>query len=228
VRPCDAASREPHKEAARSKKRHRRFVRYKSQKTFDWSRISVDSAFSLPLFSPHGVFVNAQFGPAITYVLANEKAYSADPADPGNWTGGQVNAGTLKGTNFGISAAAYPDVDIRNLTREDAIAIYERDFWIFGGLASQRMATKLFDAYVNEKHHAVRMAQLALGYLQSGPIVADGQYGAQTEAHLNAVDEDSFVNEFKARLAKSRADAVLAEPARAEDLLGWLRRDVKG
>lgn len=49
--------------------------------------------------------------------------------DPGNWTGGKVGAGELRGTKFGIAANTYPTLDIRNLTREQADAIYIRDYW---------------------------------------------------------------------------------------------------
>ena len=34
-------------------------------------------------------------------------------------------------TNMGISQAADPNVDIRNLTVEQACAIYQRDYWYF-------------------------------------------------------------------------------------------------
>jgi lysozyme family protein len=158
----------------------------------------------------------SQFGPAITFVLENEGGYSNDANDPGGET------------NFGISKRAYPEIDIKNLTREGAIAIYQRDYWIFGGIDSQRIATKIFDEYVNSKHHAIRTAQLALNYLLAGPVVADGNYGPQTESFLNAVDEDKFMDEYKARLAKMHCDDAMANPAQQGDLLGWLRRDVKG
>lgn len=159
----------------------------------------------------------AGFGPAITFVLANEGGYTAGAAgDPGGET------------NFGISKRAYPDLDIKNLARAAAVEIYQRDFWRFSGLSSQRLATKIFDEYVNSKHHAIRVAQMALGTLQAGPIVADGNYGPQTEAALNAVDEDRFLDEYKARLCKMHCDDAIANPAEAGALLGWLRRDVKG
>ena len=170
----------------------------------------------------------AQFGPAITVVLLNEGGYSDNRNDPGNWTGGAIGQGELKGTNFGISAAAYPDLDIKALTRADAVEIYQRDFWRFSGIENQRIATKIFDEYVNSKHHAIRVAQMALSTLQAGPIVADGNYGPQTEAALNAVDEEAFMDEYKARLCKMHCDDAISNPAEAGDLLGWLRRDVKG
>lgn len=170
----------------------------------------------------------SDFTQAIPTVLANEGGFTKNPNDPGNWTGGAVGSGTLKGTNFGLSAASYPDTDIEHMTVDEATTIYQRDFWIFGGLTSQAIATKLFDAYVNSKHNAVRAAQLALGYLQVGPIVADGNYGPQTEGSLNAVDEQKFLDEFKARLCKMYSDDAVSTPSEAGDLLGWLRRAVKG
>lgn len=159
----------------------------------------------------------AAFGPAITFVLENEGGYNPGIAgDPGGET------------NFGITKRTYPQLDIRNLKRAEAVTIYERDFWRFSGIENQRMATKIFDAYVNSKHHAIRVAQMALARLQMGPVVADGNYGLITEAALNAVDEDRFLDEYKARLCKMHCDDAIANPAEAGALLGWLRRDVKG
>jgi lysozyme family protein len=59
-----------------------------------------------------------------------EGGFQDDPRDPGNWTGGQVGAGQLVGTKYGISAAANPDLDIPNLTWEEAEDIYFLRYWI--------------------------------------------------------------------------------------------------
>jgi lysozyme family protein len=158
----------------------------------------------------------AEFQKAIDYVLANEGGYVNNPSDPGGET------------NFGISKRAYPFLDIKNLTREEAAVIYQRDYWKFDGISSQRIATKVFDEYVNSELHAIRVAQLALGYLQAGPIVADGKYGPETESFLNAVDEEKFMDEYKARLCKMYCDDGIANPGEMGDLMGWLRRAVKG
>jgi len=76
------------------------------------------------------------FQRAIEWVLRWEGGYQNNPADVGNWTSGKVGIGENKGTNFGISAASYPNLDIRNLTKEQAIAIYERDYWQPSGAAA--------------------------------------------------------------------------------------------
>lgn len=73
------------------------------------------------------------------FVLAWEGGYTDDPTDPGGRT------------NFGISQRAYPDLDIASLTREDAVAIYRRDYWTPAGCDGlpPPMALVAFNASVN-------------------------------------------------------------------------------
>jgi hypothetical protein len=88
---------------------------------------------------------------AIEFVLRWEGGFSADKNDPGNYTGGKVGVGEFKGTKFGISAGSYPTVDIVNLTKEQAIAIYERDYWQRSGADKLPWPLNLvvFDSAVN-------------------------------------------------------------------------------
>jgi lysozyme family protein len=159
----------------------------------------------------------AEFQKAIDYVLANEGGYVNNPSDPGGET------------NFGISKRAYPFLDIKNLTREEAAAIYQRDYWKFDGISSQRIATKVFDACVNMgPTQAVRLLQVSLGGIQAGPVIADGKFGPETVAHANAADEEKLIDEFKAHLAKFYCDEAITGTGMAGFLLGWLRRAVKG
>jgi lysozyme family protein len=65
----------------------------------------------------------------IAFTLQFEGGYDAHPSDRGNWTSGMVGKGVLKGTKYGIAAHVFPQLDIKNLTREQAIAIYRRDYW---------------------------------------------------------------------------------------------------
>lgn len=62
-------------------------------------------------------------------VLVNEGGYSTDPRDPGNWTGGKRGVGVLKGTKKGISAAAYPHLDIKALNDNQIAEIYAAKYW---------------------------------------------------------------------------------------------------
>jgi len=65
------------------------------------------------------------------YVLTVEggSKLSMDKNDPGNWTGGKVGVGELKGTKWGVAASAYPNLDIANLTKEDACDIFKKEYW---------------------------------------------------------------------------------------------------
>ena len=58
---------------------------------------------------------------AIAFVLKWEGGYVNDPRDPGGET------------NMGISKNSYPALDIANLTRDQAVAIYQRDYWQASG-----------------------------------------------------------------------------------------------
>jgi lysozyme family protein len=159
----------------------------------------------------------AEFHKAIDFVLANEGGYANNPGDPGGET------------NFGISKRAYPALDIKNLTREEACTIYERDYWKFDAVSSQRVATKVFDACVNMgPTQAVRLLQISLGGIQAGPVIPDGKLGPDTIGHVNAADEAQLIDEFKARLAKFYCDEAVNGSGMSGFLLGWLRRAVKG
>lgn len=57
---------------------------------------------------------------AITFDLEDKGEVTNTPGDKGGLT------------KWGISAAAYPNVDIRNLTREGAEALYKADYWNIG------------------------------------------------------------------------------------------------
>lgn len=63
------------------------------------------------------------------HVLGSEGGFSDDPHDSGNYTGCKVGVGQMKGTNWGVSACAYPTLDIRNLSQKEAKAIYQSDYW---------------------------------------------------------------------------------------------------
>lgn len=88
---------------------------------------------------------------ALAFTLRWEGKFSEDQNDPGNWTGGRVGVGAFKGTKFGISAAAYPDLDIANLTLQDAGRIYDRDYWELSGADALQWPLSLahFDTAVN-------------------------------------------------------------------------------
>lgn len=148
----------------------------------------------------------ARFEDSIDYVIQNEGGYVNNPADPGGET------------RYGISKRAYPTLDIRNLTLDQAKAIYRRDFWKFDGLTSQAVATKIFDMYVLAKHNAIRQVQAIVGVTQ------DGFWGANTEHEVNLMDEVKFITYFRQWMVNYYIDVVKKNPAEGVFLTGWLRR----
>lgn len=113
------------------------------------------------------------FSQAFAVVAGEEGGFTANPEDPGNWTGGQCGAGQCLGTKFGISAASYPTTDIAGLTIEEARAIYRRDYWapVQGDALPPPLALLVFDAAVNNGvGRAARWLQQAVGVPQDGVI----------------------------------------------------------
>lgn len=55
---------------------------------------------------------------AVNEVLGEEGGYVNNPSDPGGET------------NFGISKRAFPEVDIKNLTRDGAKDLYRSHYWV--------------------------------------------------------------------------------------------------
>lgn len=63
----------------------------------------------------------SNFTKVIEFVLKHEGGYCHHAADPGGET------------NFGISKRAYPNVDIKNLKKQQAVEIYFKDYWLKAG-----------------------------------------------------------------------------------------------
>lgn len=126
----------------------------------------------------------------IANLLHEEGGFQNAHEDSGNWTGGKVGQGDLKGTKYGISAAAYPDEDIEHLTIERATELYRRDYWarIQGDALPVALAMVLLDAAVNSGvHRAVQWLQICLG------VESDGILGPRTLAQTHSVDVAGLV-----------------------------------
>jgi lysozyme family protein len=117
--------------------------------------------------------MNILFVKAFDRVIGHEGRFQKQPGDRGNWTGGAVRKGILKGTKFGISAMTYPDLDIERLTLEQAKAIYYRDWWLKleMDLFKPALSYQMFDAAINHgMHNATKMLQRAVGADDDGVI----------------------------------------------------------
>ncbi len=76
---------------------------------------------------------------AFQLLMQFEGGYSFDKDDPGGET------------NFGISKRAYPKLDIKNMTEDQAKEIYEKDYWntLSCNDLSSPLDTIAFDTSVN-------------------------------------------------------------------------------
>jgi lysozyme family protein len=148
----------------------------------------------------------SDFDIAVNLILGYEGAVSDHPDDAGGLT------------RFGLASRWFPEVRRADFTREDAIAIYKRDFWnaCACGLMPSWLALLVFDAAVQHAPgDAILMLQRALG------VVADGYIGDQTllaarqaqPGHLGALIDQRM----QKYLAQSKAEW-------ASFGRGWMRR----
>jgi lysozyme family protein len=152
------------------------------------------------------------FTRCFAFTLGAEGGYSNNPADPG-----AIGHGELLGTKFGISAAAYPKIDIINLTQDAAQQIYKRDYWaaLCGDKLPLPIALVAFDAAVNA---GLRRAVLWLQ--QAAGTGDDGVLGPATIAALNDGNAIALAREALVR----RLDFSTRLPAWQNFGLGWSRR----
>lgn len=122
------------------------------------------------------------FDVAIERVLTEEGGYVNNPRDPGGET------------KWGISKRMYPNVDIANLTRDDAKEIYRRDFWVPIGVGlDDAHKFMVLDAAVNHGiGNAVRMMQRAVG------VADDGVWGPHSQSCYENQDKNDTGFKFYA------------------------------
>lgn len=97
--------------------------------------------------------MNGDWEKAIDFVLRMEGGYSNDPHDPGGET------------KYGISKKSYPNLDIKNLTDQQAREIYKKDYWEACNCDElpTSFAIGTFDCAVNQGvGKAKRILQIAL------------------------------------------------------------------
>lgn len=138
-------------------------------------------------------------------LIGHEGGYTDGKGDPGGET------------NWGISKRSYPDIDIKNLTRDGAKAIYLRDFWqrIHADELPQGMAFQTFDFAVNSGiETSIRYLQRSLG------VADDGHWGPVSAAAAKTVSESDVV----LRLNGERLDFMTRLSNWPTAGRGWARR----
>jgi len=166
------------------------------------------------------------FDKAVEFVLQNEGGWQKNPDDPGNWRNGK-----LIGTKYGISAKYFPDVDIENLTVEQAKEIYHDNCW-HGSICKRlpdELATVYFDAIVNMGlQRASKVLQHSCNRIVGDDCLSvDGIVGERTQEVLNMIlhwTPDSFVNVF---IIERIREYIYGRDATKNEMLSWIRRSIK-
>lgn len=155
------------------------------------------------------------------FVVGVEGLLSLDPTDRGNWTGGEVGKGILRGSMYGISAASFPNEDIAHLTLDRAKTLAKPRYWdsIRCDELPRPIAILLFDAAYNMgSEEAVLLLQRACG------ASADGKIGDATVRAAKAANLKAVLPEFCAQRVVAYAKMQLWQ----RDGLGWTRRVMTG
>ncbi len=141
-----------------------------------------------------------------------------------NLEGGYVNDAEDRGgeTKYGISKRAHPDVDIANLTLNQAKVIYWEQYWLGNNHCDQLpapLAIALFDGTVNHRARvARRLMQVALG------VNADGIFGPKTIDAAFRADGQKIIIRYLAGRAQLYHQIVVSNSSQSRFAVGWFRR----
>ncbi|KKN23826.1 hypothetical protein LCGC14_0901100 [marine sediment metagenome] len=144
----------------------------------------------------------------IEFVLEREGGYVNDPNDPGGET------------KYGISKKAYPQVNITDLTIENAKEIYKKDYWFACSCDELpfHFAIAVFDMAVNMGiTKAKRILQIALG------VTVDGSIGPKTVAAAHKASTYVVKNLLSERMAEYTR-LIVNNQNLAKFSVGWAYR----
>lgn len=162
------------------------------------------------------------FGRCIKVVLKNEGGYSNHSSDPGGET------------NYGITKKAFPDEDIKNLTKARARVLYYQHYWQpmnLEGINSDSLVLQIFDFGVNAgfpPHSCRRSIRLIQGLVNAKQ---DGICGPITKDKINSFipikknsGTYSALDLFKEGRKHYYIDLANRKPKLKVFLKGWLDR----
>lgn len=158
---------------------------------------------------------------AFAYIEGVEGELSMDPNDKGNWTGGRVGVGQLRGSKYGMSAAEYPTLDIANLTLATVQGMFDTNYWekVRGDDLPFPIALCVADdAYNHGPEKAIHTLQAALG------VKVDGELGPAT------IDAAQHANVRAAvlKIQTYRGLEYASDPNEARYGFGWFHDRVLG
>lgn len=175
------------------------------------------------------------FEDAIQKTLQHEGRFVDDPDDPGGATNfgvslrfvkGELDGTKVAGVEFDLNGDGKVDVeDIRNMTRDMAIAVYFKAFWDdrFEQLAAP-LAEKYFDLSVNMgKRQATKLVQRACK-AAGKEVDVDGGLGPQTMGALKKADQTCVLAALRSEAAGFYRVLIAQKPVNKKYEKGWLKR----
>jgi lysozyme family protein len=149
---------------------------------------------------------------AIAQTLIHEGGFSDNPSDSGGKT------------KYGITQKDMPNVNIADITPEQATAYYTEHYWkaLYSEIESQDIANKLFDMGVLFGiGTAVKLLQKVVGVLLAD---IDGIFGPHTLALVNEADPYSLLRAYKTTLVSHAIGIANANTNDRVFLAGWIKR----
>lgn len=154
-------------------------------------------------------FLNAA---VIQELLTDEGGYVNDPDDPGGETKG------------GISKRSYPHLDIKNLTNQEIIEIYYRDWWMkyhYDRIENVELAGEVLEFSVNAGPKQAHMTlQRAVQQSGGGFLDVDGVLGDLSFAAVNLHPNQAWLTD-KFRLLAITYYWKLNKP---KFMMSWVHR----
>tara|TARA_R110000751_G_scaffold16065_1_gene51344 strand:- start:1459 stop:1935 length:477 start_codon:yes stop_codon:yes gene_type:complete len=152
------------------------------------------------------------FNDAIKIILKHEGGYVNDKDDPGGET------------MMGISKKAYPNLIIKDLSKNDVSDIYYNDYWLKAKCPQipEELRMIYFDMVVNMgKSRAVRILQESIT-AKGIKTDVDGGIGPQTIS--NSLKSGLEPERLRSYRVKYYADLVHRKPTLGKYWYGWYRR----
>ena len=164
--------------------------------------------------APPATAPGARFRACMSVVFSNEGGFVNNPADPG----GATNMGITHATLGSWRNEDVTEQDVRNLTKEEAMRIYEARYWLPNRCDQMAPGVDLavLDFAVNSGR-AISQIQKKIG------VTADGAVGPQTLATLALFDPADLVE----RICDLRLVYLRSLGAWPDFAKGWTARVAK-
>lgn len=149
------------------------------------------------------------FNDYLKVILKHEGGYIDHPSDPGG------------ATKYGISQRAFPGLIIKELTVEDASAIYYNNYWLklnLTNISNELLKLHLFDMAVNAGiKPSIKLLQSLIG------TTSDGILGPRSEAKI-ALYEGDIVEAYKKARINYYKQLIVKNPKLKVFEKGWINR----